>query len=72
MYKNYEGIAAEYCERYGIVEYRVKSNMLIYNVSYNAYLNNPRYTIQHRVNLDTFVSTSKKLGKFDRKGLYNR
>lgn len=68
----YQARAIEYAEKYGIVEYRVKGNTMIYNVSYPAYLNNPRYTVQHIVILDTFNSTTKILKRYDPKGVYNR
>lgn len=70
--KNYDILATQYAERYGIVEYRVSGNEMIYNVSYPEYLNNPRYTIQHRVNLDTLRVQTKQLKRFDSKGLVNR
>lgn len=68
----YEDKALLYCEKYGIIEYRVKKNLLIYNVSYPAYLCNPHYTIQHTINLDTMQHTSKQLARYDAKGVYNR
>ena len=43
-----------------------------FNVSYPAYLGNPRYTVQHEVNLDTGKETTKRLKRFDSKGLCNR
>lgn len=70
--KDYELLARMYAERYGIVNYRVKGNTIIYNVSYSAYLSNPRYTIQHTVNLDNNSHTSKQLKRYDKQGIYNR
>lgn len=70
--KDYELLSRQFAERYGIVEYRVKGNTMIYNVSYPAYLSNPRYTIQHTVNLDSEVEQTKQLKRFDSKGLVNR
>ena len=70
--KNYEEIALRYAERYGIIEYKVIKNIMRFNVSYPAYLGNPRYTIQHEINLDTGAEKTKQLKRFDSKGLHNR
>ena len=35
----YEQRALQWCERYGITEYKLNKNLLVYNVSYPAYLN---------------------------------
>lgn len=70
--KDYSAIAVQYAERYGIVNYRVTGNIMIFNVSYPQYLSNPRYTIQHRIDLDTGRESTRKLGRFDSKGLANR
>lgn len=72
MVKNYESRALSYAERYGIIEYKVIKNIMRFNVSYPAYLGNPRYTVQHEINLDTGKETTKRLKRFDSKGLYNR
>ena len=72
MKTDYQVKATLYCEQYGIIQYRVKGNLLIYNVSYPAYLNQPHYTIQHTINLDTMQHTSKQLARYDAKGAYNR
>ena len=69
---NYEQKAIAYCEQYGIVEYKITKNLLIYNLSYTACLNNPHYTIQHVINLDDIRHTSKRLKRYDPKGCYNR
>ena len=64
--------AVKYAEHHGIVEGKVKNNCLIWNVSYPAYINEPHYTVQHTLNLDTLVESTKRLKKFDRRGIYNR
>ena len=69
---NYESVALHYAEQYGIINYKVKGSQMIYNVSYPAYLSNPRYTIQHIVNLDTLKEQTKRLKRFDSNGLVNR
>lgn len=68
----YEQRAIQWCERYGVVEYKLNKNILTYNVSYPAYLNNPHYTIKHIVNLDTMQETTQQLKRYDPKGAYNR
>lgn len=68
----YQQRALAYVEKYGIVEYRIEKNFLVFNVSYPAYLSNSRYTIQHRVNLDTMEETTRKMKRYDPKGAYNR
>ena len=69
---NYEQRAIAWAENYGIVEYKVKGRYMVYNKSYNAYLNEPRYTIQHTVDLNTMTELpTKRLKRFDPKGRYN-
>lgn len=68
-----EKLATEYAEEFGIVEYRVQGWYLIYNVSYPAYLGNPRYTWQFKVDLRTRrIIERKQLKRYDPKGIYNR
>ena len=65
--------AAEYAEEFGIVEYKVQGWYLVYNVSYPAYLGNPRYTWQFKVDLRTKrIADRKQLKRYDPKGIYNR
>lgn len=64
--------AIQYAEKYGIVKYRLNGWILIYNVSYPAYLNNPRYTVQHKVDLRTGKESSRVLSRYDFKGEINR
>lgn len=61
-----------YAEQYGIINYKVKDSQMIYNVSYQAYLSNQRYTAQHIDNLDTLKEQTKRLKRFDSNGLVNR
>lgn len=68
----YEQRAQEYVEKYGIINYRIEKTFLVFNVSYPQYLGNPRYTIQHRVNLETMQETTHQLKRYDPKGAYNR
>lgn len=69
---SYDDLALAYAEKYGIVEYDVRKNIMVYNVSYPAYLNVPRYTVQHRINLDTGQDTPVYLKRYDKRGEYNR
>lgn len=65
--------AIKYAETYGIVNYRLEGWVMVYNVSYPAYLNNPRYTVQHRVDLRTGKEiNSRILSRYDPKGEVNR
>lgn len=65
--------ATEYAEQHGIVEYRRKGWIMTYNVSYPAYLGNPRYTVQHKVNLMSGKEIETKvLKRYDPKGELNR
>lgn len=67
-----EKAAIDYAEMYGLVEYKVQGWFIIYNKSYRAYLDNPRYTIQFKVDLRTKeVVERKRLKRFDPKGLLN-
>ena len=71
--KEQQNKAIRYAETYGIVHYRVQGNYMIYNVSYPKYLNNPRYTVQFKVDLNTGKTVeSKQLKRYDPKGVYNR
>ena len=71
--KQYQKLADLYAEYYGIVLYRVEKNQMIYNVSYPAYLSEPRHTYQFTVNLDTYQSSQGKLLKrYDSKAVVNR
>ena len=60
---NYEYQARFWAETYGIINYKVKGNKMIYNKSYRAYLSNPAYTVQHTVNLDTMKEEPTRILK---------
>lgn len=70
--EDYERRALQVAERFGIVQYRVRDNLMIWNVSYPAYLQSKRYTVQHQMDLDTMRETTKRLARYDRKGEMNR
>jgi len=68
----YEQRAMLYAERYGIVAYDVVGNKMIYYKSYQAYINNPRYTVKFVVNLDTMQSSGGIiLKRYNKKGELN-
>lgn len=65
--------ALRIAERFGVLDYKVKGNFMIYNVSYPAYLSNPRYTVQHKFDLRTCKEVeTKTLKRFDPQGYNNR
>lgn len=51
----YNRKALLFAEKYGIVTYTLKNNMLTYYKNYPEYLQNKRYTVKTVVNLDTMV-----------------
>lgn len=70
--KDYEIAASIWAEEHGVVEYRVVGYKMIYNQSYLAYLNNPRFTMQRVVDLRTGKTVeSRRLKRYDPKGRYN-
>ena len=69
---NFEQLACNYACKYGIVDYKVVGSKMIYVVSYPAYLNNPRYSVKHTVDLISGSVQSEKLKRYSRKGAYNR
>lgn len=71
--KTQQSTADKWAEEHGIVKYRVQGWYLIYNVSYPAYLAEPRRTYQFKVDLHSGKTVeSKQLKRYDPKGIYNR
>ena len=73
----YNNKALGYAEHYGILTYRVKGNLMIYNQNYNntefvgnKCVKNP-CTYQRTINLDTGEETSKKLHRLQKDGWNN-
>lgn len=66
-----EQIALEYAEKYGIIEYKVKGNRMIYYANYPEYLSEPRYTMKVTVRLNTLKEERQRLTKWNPKGNYN-
>ena len=65
--------ANRWAEEHGIVNYRLQGWYLIYNVSYPAYLAEPRRTYQFKVDLRSGKTVeSKQLKRYDPKGIYNK
>lgn len=69
--KSKEQVAREYAEKYGIIEYKIKGNRMIYYANYPAYLAEPRYTIKVTIRLDTLKEERQRLTKWNPKGNYN-
>lgn len=63
--------ALRYAERYGILNYKVKGNRMIYYANYPEYLSEPRYTMKVTVRLDTMKEERQKLTKWNPKGNAN-
>lgn len=73
----YNNKALGYAEHYGILTYRIKDNLMIYNQNYNntefvgnKWVKNP-CTYQRTINLDTGEETSKKLHRLQKDGWNN-
>lgn len=69
---SYEQKAILFCEKYGIIKYRVNKNMLVF------YKNHPvdcmytkYYTVRHVVNLDTMNESTTILKKLNKEGFQN-
>jgi hypothetical protein len=69
--KEREQIALQYAEKYGIVDYKINGNRMIYYANYPEYLNNPRYTIKVTVRLNTLKEDRQKLTYWNPKGNAN-
>ena len=66
-------LAVLWAEEHGILKYRIDGWYMIYNVSYPAYLNEPRRTYQFKIDLHTGKTVdSKQLKRYDPDGIYNR
>lgn len=63
--------AIEYAEKYGIIDYEVKGNQMIYYANYPEYLYVPKHTIKVTVDLDTGREECKVLQKWNPKGNAN-
>lgn len=48
-----EQIALRWAENYGIINYKVEGNKMVYYKTYRKYLMNPAYSMKHTINLDT-------------------
>ena len=67
----HEKNATLFCEKYGIIDYKVKDNHLIYYrncaVAQGIYR-----TYKHTVDLDTMKENVKELKRLNKKGFLNR
>ena len=66
-----EQIALEYAEKYGIIDYAVKGNRMIYYANYPEYLNNKKHTIKVTVRLNTLKEERQKLTYWNPRGNAN-
>ena len=69
--KRKEQIALQYAERYGILDYKVKGNRMIYYANYPAYLSESRRTYKVTVRLNTMKEERQLLTKWNSKGNVN-
>ena len=63
--------ALEYAEKYGILDYKIKGNRMIYYANYPEYLSEPRKTYKVTVRLDTMKEERQKLTKWRAEGNSN-
>ena len=71
--RDYEVLAAQWAEKYGIVDYKVQGKFMIYNVSYPATMFEPRYTMQRHIDLTTMRTVvNKRLQRYNKNGEVNR
>lgn len=66
-----EQIALEYAEKYGIIEYKVNGNRMIYYANYPEYLSEPKRTYKVTVRLNTLKEERQLLKYWNPKGNYN-
>lgn len=67
----HERNALLFCEKHGIIDYKVKGNQLIYYCN-NAVAIGVYRTYKHMVNLDTMKETVIELKQLYKKGYINR
>lgn len=63
--------AISFCEKYGIIDYKVQGNTLVYYRN-DAVAQGVYRTYKHTVNLNTMGETVMELKKLNRKGFINR
>lgn len=67
-----ENKAIEYVEKYGIIDYMIKGNKLIYYTDHRDYVGQKiPTTYKAVVNLKTMKETRIRLKKHNKRGLYN-
>lgn len=70
--KNYEILASKYAEEYGIIEYKVDKNKMIYYANYPEHIGEKRRSYKVTVNLDEIKEESRELLKrWNKNGNYN-
>ena len=60
-----------YAEEYGVLEWKVKGNRMIYYVNYPACSCEPRYTVKVTVRLDSMKEERQRLTYWNPKGNVN-
>lgn len=71
MANTYKHKAQEYCEKYGIVPYKITKTKLIYYANYPAYLHEKRHTYKCAVDLKTMQETRIQLKRYFKLGNIN-
>ena len=60
-----------YAEKYGILDYKIKGNRMIYYANYPEHLSEPRKTYKVTVRLDTMKEERQRLTKWRAEGNAN-
>lgn len=68
---NYEDKALLYAEIHGILDYKVKGNLMIYYANYPKYLAEPKRTYKVTYNLKTKTETRVLLKRWNKLGNAN-
>lgn len=69
--KSYEDKAIEYCEKYGIIQYKISNGTLVYYANYPAYLGSKKRTYKVTVDLDNMEEKRVELKRYNPEGNYN-
>ena len=68
---SFEDKAIEYCEKHGVIDYKITPTLLIYYANYPAYLYEKRRTYKVTVDLSTMEEKRTLLKKWNAKGNSN-
>lgn len=64
MKEKYIEKAEKYAEKYGITQFNIRNNLMIYYENYPSYLKEKKYTIKVILNLSTMKETRTRLKKY--------